>query len=225
MPLQLLSSRCPSSLDECLVRINKGTVISTWATQLANLWRSLKSYSNQRDPNAPVEPIRVHKRTVDLHEKQTYGVRLHVKIQKGQGMVRHHWPVRYWNGTKSGTQLQWQTSSMTTVAQLACVFAVKSFTNTFTLGAVSCTFAGEGYHSCPYMLELLTVCYNFWCSRQPTVAVDSNVWRIQFNAFFPSLVSLHYIIFVFFPVGNKEGFCNNQTKCEAEEEDLLFEKL
>lgn len=153
-PLQLLFIRCPSSSDERLVKINKRTVIFTWPTQLANLWRPLKSYSNQRDPNTPAEPI--CKRSVDLHKKQTHGARSHVKIQKGEGLVRHHRPVCFWNGRKSGTQLQRQTSSMTTATQLACVFAVKSFTNTFTLGVVSCPFAGEVYHSCPYMLPRWT---------------------------------------------------------------------
>lgn len=55
-------------------------------------------------------------------------------------------------GMKSQTQLQWQTSNMTTAAQLACVFAGKPFTNTLNLAPISCTLAGDGYHSCPYMV-------------------------------------------------------------------------
>lgn len=79
--------------------------------------------------------------------------------------------------------------------------------------------------SFPDALKLLTVCYNFWCSKQSTVAVDSNVRRIQFNAFGVTAQCMKLIFFSRW-ASNKEGVCINwnQTKCEAEQEDLLFEK-
>lgn len=89
-------------------------------------------------------------------------------------------------GLKSQTQLQWQTSNMTMAAQLACVFAGKPFTNTLNLAPISCTLAGEGYHSLHgYQAEP-----SFWLCATIYDAAGSRLWRvvlnvqrIQFNGF------------------------------------------
>lgn len=105
-------------------RQDEGTsVIFVLPNQLVTRRRSLMSNNHLRDVTAPAETIRVRK-----NEKNS---------------IRR---------IKSQTGLPWQTSKVTTAAQLASVFAAKPCTNSLNLAPISCTLAGEGWHSCPYMV-------------------------------------------------------------------------
>lgn len=77
---------------------------------------------------------------------------------------------------KSQTGLPRQTSNMTVVAQLASVFAAKAFANTLNLAPISCTLAGEGCHSCPYMATRRNRASD--CALQIYDAAGSQLWPV-----------------------------------------------
>lgn len=171
----------------------------------------------QRDPNPPTQPMKVHKRTVDLHEKQTYG-------------GRYKSPERSRNGETSSTcvflkrteirdpaartELKHERSS-TAGPCLCWTRLLQVLSAARLLGKVS-----AAARPCfPDGLQLLTAANHGWRLK----CAKNSIQRFWCHC------TMDEILFFFLRWGsNNEGVCNNwnKTKCEAAEQEggLLLEK-